>query len=84
MGRPQHSPWDGVLGVNRSEGAMARPVYELGARRTIVRDGLPLLTLTRWRRPLQEGGGYSLSPLEADELAAKIVALLNSAAGPIR
>jgi hypothetical protein len=63
---------------------MARIVYELGPRWTIVRDGLPVLRLTRWRRPAQESGRYTLSVVEADELAHRIVALLNTAAGPMR
>ena len=58
-----------------------RTVFEIGPGRIIVRDGVPVLTLTRWHRPTDQGGGYSLSPVEADQLARRIVALLNAWSG---
>jgi hypothetical protein len=64
---------------------MAKPVYEIAPGRTIVRDGVPLMNLIRWHRPAEEGGGYSLSPTEADQLATRIVGLLNAwASDPVR
>jgi hypothetical protein len=55
-----------------------RSVWELGPGLTIVRDQVPVLSLARWHRPAAEGGGYSLTPEEADELALRIVAFLNA------
>ena len=52
---------------------MRQPVYELEARRVIIRDGMPILTLAR----IKNEGRFNLTPSEADELAVHIVSLLN-------
>ena len=64
---------------------MARPVYELGPDRTILRDGAPLVALVRCPKPASEGTGFTLTPAEADALAVHIVSVLNFRSGdPVR
>ena len=64
---------------------MARSVYELAPGRIIVRDGLPLVALSLCHKPVSDGGGYTLTPSEADALALHIVSVLNFRSGdPVR
>jgi hypothetical protein len=52
-------------------------IYELGPGRTILRDGVPLVSLIRCHKPAGEGGGFHLTSAEADALAIQVVSMLN-------
>ena len=60
---------------------MPRPVYELAPSRTILQDGVPLVALVRCHKAASEGGGFTLTPAEADALAIHIVSILNFRSG---
>jgi hypothetical protein len=73
------------LARDLTKGAMPRSVYELGPGRTIFRDGVPLVSLVRCHKPADDGGGFHLTPAEANAQAMHIVSVLNFRSGdPVR
>lgn len=59
---------------------MARTVYTWQDR-TILCDGVPVLTWTVPRKPDDQGGGFYHAPHLTDALGRHIVALLNRMGG---
>lgn len=55
-------------------------VYTLEPGRVIAKDGEPLVTVARYPRIGANTAGYNLTAGEADRLALRMVALLNSVA----
>jgi len=53
-------------------------VWTLEPGRLIAKDGEPLLTISRYPRLGAHQSGYNLTAGEADALALRMVALLNS------